>query len=100
MLVPPGLDTVTCTVPAPSAGAVAVTDVGELILKSAALSEPKLTAVASSSSVPVIATVVPPDSRHATGATLVIVGGLGSVSKRRSSIATGALPAVLTRSEK
>jgi hypothetical protein len=44
-VIPPGVTTVTATLPADSAGATAVTEVEELTTKEAA-TEPKLTAVA------------------------------------------------------
>ena len=67
--VPPGVVTVTSTVPAP-AGEVAVIEVAELTVKLVALVAPNLTAVAPVKPVPVIVTDVPPavgpDSAQAT----------------------------------
>ena len=61
-LVPTGVLTVTSTVPAPSGGALAVTEVAELNTTLVAGSEPKLTPLRSVRSVPVMVTEVPPDS--------------------------------------
>ncbi len=57
-LVPPGVVTVTSTVPAVPAGAVAVMLVALLTVKLVAAVEPNLTAVAPVKLVPVIVTVV------------------------------------------
>ena len=57
--VPPGVVTVTSTVPAP-AGEVAVIEVAELTTKLVALVTPNFTAVAPVRLVPVIVTDVPP----------------------------------------
>jgi len=73
-LVPPGVVTVTCTVPAASGGDVAVIAVAELTVKLVAFVEPNLTAVAPVKFVPVIVTEVPPASRPAFGLTPVTVG--------------------------
>ena len=59
-LVPPGVVTVTSTVPAVPAGAVAVILVALLTVTFAALVGPNLTAAAPVKLVPVIVTVVPP----------------------------------------
>jgi hypothetical protein len=80
VLVPPGVLTVTSTVPVP-AGAVAVIEVGEPTLKLVAAVEPNFTAVASWSSVPVIVTVVPPAVGPLAGSSFVTVGALASVLK-------------------
>ena len=68
--VPPGVVTVTSTVPALPAGAVAVICVAPFTVKLVAAVPPKLTAVAPVSAVPVIVTLVPPDSGPAFGAML------------------------------
>ena len=73
-LVPPGVVTVTSTVPAKPAMAVAVTLVALLTLKLVALVDPNLTAVAPVKLVPVIVTMVPPAVGPAVGATCVTVG--------------------------
>ena len=73
-LVPPGVVTVMLTVPADSAGAVAVMLVAPLIVKLVAAVDPNLTAVAPVRLVPVIVTLVPPASGPAGGATCVTVG--------------------------
>ena len=73
-LVPPGLVTVMSTVPALSAGAVAVMLVAPLTVKLVALVVPNLTAVAPVRLAPVIVTLVAPPSGPAVGAMLVTVG--------------------------
>ena len=60
MLVPPGPVTVTSTVPAAPAGAVAVMEVALLTVKVEAAVVPNFTAVAPVKLVPVIVTEVPP----------------------------------------
>ena len=72
-LVPPGVVTVTSTVPAP-AGAVAVIWVALLTVKPVAAVVPKSTAVAPVKFVPVIVTLVPPAGGPAVGLTAVTVG--------------------------
>ena len=57
---PPVVVTVTSTVPAVPAGAVAVTDVAVFTVKVVALVAPNFTAVAPAKFVPVIVTLVPP----------------------------------------
>ena len=73
-LVPPGVVTVTSTVPALPAGAVAVMLVALLIVKLVAAVEPNLTAVAPVRLVPVIVTDVPPPVGPAVGLICVTVG--------------------------
>ena len=73
--VPPGVVTVTSTVPALPAGAVAVTEVADLTVNEAAAVAPKLTAEALVRLVPVMVTVVPPAVGPALGLTEVSVGG-------------------------
>ena len=75
-LVPPGVVTVTSTVPAVSAGAVAVMLVALLTVKLVAAVEPNLTAVAPVRLVPVIVTVFAPASGPAAGATCVTPGAV------------------------
>ena len=58
-LVPPGVVTVTSTVPVP-AGETAVIELSELTVKLVALVEPNLTAVAPLKLVPVMLTELPP----------------------------------------
>ena len=72
-LVPPGVLTVTSTVPEP-AGEVAVTCVGDSALSELALVEPNLTSLAPVRFVPVIVTVVPPAAGPLVGSTLLTVG--------------------------
>ena len=74
---PPGLVTVTSTVPLP-AGAVAVICVAELIVKAATVA-PNWTPVASLKPVPVIVTWVPPPVGPAFGLTEVTVGAASYV---------------------
>ena len=66
-LVPPGVVTVTWTVPAVPAGAVAVIWVALMTVKWWRLSAPNLTAVAPVRLVPVIVTEVPPAVGPAAG---------------------------------
>ena len=72
-LVPPGVLTVTCTVPEP-AGEVAVTLVADSALTPVALVEPNLTSLAPVRFVPVIVTVVPPAAGPLVGSNFVTVG--------------------------
>ena len=72
-LVPPGVVTVTSTVPAPT-GEVAVMPVGLLTVKLAAAVVPNLTALAPVKPVPVIATEVLPVVGPEAGLTPVTVG--------------------------
>ena len=71
---PPGVVTVTSTVPVP-AGLSAVIEVALSTLKSVAAVVPKSTAVAPVKLVPVIATEVPPASEPEVGFRAVTVGG-------------------------
>ena len=73
-LVPPGVVTVTSTVPADSAGAVAVILLELLTVYAPAAVPPKLTAVAPVNPVPVIVTLVPPAVGPDAGLTLVTEG--------------------------
>ena len=72
-LVPPGVVTVTSTVPAP-AGEIAVILVAELTVKLEALLIPNITVVAPVNPVPVIVTVVPPTNGPLVGEMLVTAG--------------------------
>ena len=72
-LVPPGVVTVTSTVPVP-AGAVALMEVALVTVKLAAAVDPNLTAVAPVKSVPVRVTVVPPEAGPLAGDRVVTVG--------------------------
>ena len=74
--VPPGVITVTSSVPAGTAGAVTVILLVELTVSAAAAAEPKSTADALLRFVPVIVTLVSPATGPATGLTAVTVGGL------------------------
>jgi hypothetical protein len=65
---------VTSTVPADSAGAVAVTWVAETTVNEAAAVPPKATALAPVKFVPVTVTAVPPATGPAFGLTAVTVG--------------------------
>ncbi|HET6963194.1 MAG TPA: hypothetical protein VFH58_00375 [Acidimicrobiales bacterium] len=73
--VPPGVVTVTSTVPAAPAGEVAVTRVESTAMTSVAGLAPKLTPVAPVRLVPVIVTDVPPALGPDEGLTPVTVGG-------------------------
>ena len=70
---PPGVLTVTSTVPEP-AGEVAVICVGDSAFSAVALLEPNLTSLAAVRFVPVIVTVVPPAAGPLVGSTFVTVG--------------------------
>lgn len=72
-LVPAGVTTVTCTVPAP-AGETAVILVAEFTVMPVAGSVPKFTAVAPVKPVPTIVTEVPPVDAPVAGPMAVIVG--------------------------
>ena len=74
-LVPEDVTTVTSTVPADSAGLVAVIEVAELTVKFVAAVPPKLIAVAPVRLVPVIVTEVPPAVVPEVGLMDVTVGG-------------------------
>ena len=65
--VPPGVVTVTSTVPACRPGEVAVIEVAELTVKAVAAAVPNLTAVAPVRLVPVMVTVVPPAAGPRSG---------------------------------
>ena len=75
-LVPAGVVTVTSTVPAASAGAMAVIDVGEEKLKLVLVMAmgPKLTTLAPVKLVPVMVTDAPPVVGPVAGLTRVTVG--------------------------
>jgi len=76
--VPPAVVTVTSTVPGVLvAGMVAVTSVDDTTVTLVAAVVPKVTAVAPDSSVPVMATEVPPVMGPESGETDVIVGAGG-----------------------
>jgi hypothetical protein len=72
-LVPPGVVTVTSTVPVP-AGEIAVILVAESTVKLEALLIPNITVVAPVNPVPVTVTVVPPAAGPAIGEMLVTAG--------------------------
>ncbi len=72
--VPPAVVTVTLTVPALPAGAVAVREVADTTVKPVAAVDPKVTAVAPVKLVPVRVTVVPPAVGPLVGLTEVTVG--------------------------
>ena len=74
-LVPPGVVTVTSTVPAVPAGAVAVMVVALVTVTLVAAFEPKLTEAPLTKLVPVIVTTVPLLSGPAAGLMFVTVGG-------------------------
>ena len=78
-LVPDGVVTVTSTMPAAWAGAVAVTLVSDPKVKSASVS-PNRTAVTPVRLVPVIVTLVPPAAGPLAGAIPVTVGTAGGAS--------------------
>ena len=73
-LVPPEVVTVTLTVPADSAGEVAVIDVAELTVTAVAVTVPNFTVAEEVKFVPVIVTVVPPDVKPLVGLTPVTEG--------------------------
>ena len=74
VLVPPVVVTVTSTVPAVPAGAVAVMLVALLTVNAVAAVPPKLTALAPVRLVPVIVTMVPPAVGPEDGLIVVTVG--------------------------
>ncbi len=74
---PPRLVTVTSTVPAVPAGAVAVIAVSESTVKLAAGAWPNETVVAPVKPVPVTVTAVPPAAGPESGERPVTVGGAG-----------------------
>jgi hypothetical protein len=71
---PPGVVTVTSTVPASPAGEVALILVALTTVNEVAAVDPKLTAVAPVNPLPVMVTTVPPASGPALGRTAVTVG--------------------------
>ena len=77
-LVPYGVVTVTTTVPADPAGEAAVIEVLDTTVKLVAATPPKCTAVAPVKLVPVIVTVVPPDSGPVMGERPPRVGSGGT----------------------
>ena len=79
---PPGVVTVTATVPAACAGANAVISVGESIVKLVAAWPPKLTALAPARSLPLTVTLVPPLVGPAAGVRAVTTGRAYSVNRR------------------
>ena len=87
-LVPPGVMTLTSTVPAVPAGEVAVILVAEFTVKAVAAVFPKLTAVTSINPVPLIVTAVPAAKGPCAGEMLVIIGAAIYVN---SSAGEGAL---------
>ena len=74
-LVPPAVVTVTSTVPALPAGAVAVICVALFTVNDVAFVAPNFTAVAPERFVPAIVTLVPPASGPEVGEIPVTVGG-------------------------
>ena len=76
-LVPPGVVTVTSTVPSVPAGAVAVMEVGPFTVKFAAAVVLNFTALAPVKPVPVMVTDVPPVLGPEVGLTEVTAGGEG-----------------------
>jgi hypothetical protein len=76
--VPPAVVTLTSTVPALPAGAVAVICVAEFTVKPVAAVAPNVTAVAPDRFVPVNVTVVPPVVGPAVGEMLVIAGSVAA----------------------
>jgi hypothetical protein len=72
--VPPALVTVMSTVPAASAGAVAVTRPSALTVNELAAAAPKYTPVAPVKPLPVIVTTAPPAVPPVAGLTAVTVG--------------------------
>ena len=80
-LLPCGVVTVTCTVPALAAGgAVAVTWVAEFTVNLVAATAPKCTAFAPVNLVPVIVTLVPPACGPLAGLIPVTAGGGGAAA--------------------
>jgi hypothetical protein len=73
-LVPSGVVTRTFTVPAASAGEIALIEVDDVTLKLAALTEPKLTAVAPIKFAPLTVTLVAPPTGPLPGVTFVTLG--------------------------
>jgi hypothetical protein len=79
LLVPPGVVTVTSTLPVP-AGAVAVIWLAERTVKAGARVVPKRTAVAWLKLLPVMVTAVPPPDDPEAGLTELITGGDAAVA--------------------
>ncbi len=77
-LVPPGVVTVTSTVPTEAGGELAVIVV-ELVTVKVAAWLPNSTALAPNRLLPVMLTVVPPMVKPPVGVTAVTVGGGGSI---------------------
>jgi hypothetical protein len=93
-VVPPGVDTVTSTVPVPG-GETAVTEVEELTVKLVALVDPNLTSLADPSLVPVIVTTVPPAAGPLEGSMLVTADSWTNVNWSAALVAL-LPPGVLT----
>ena len=72
--VPPGVVTVTSTVPAKAAGAVAVHEVPEVHVTLLPAADPKLMVAPTAKPVPVTVTTVPPDAMPDAGLSPVTVG--------------------------
>ena len=85
--VPPGVVTVTSTVPAPSPGVVAVIEVALLITYDVAGMPPKYTLVANFKFVPVMVTEVPPPNGPAVGEIPMTVGGATKVNWSAADVA-------------
>ncbi|BBH18908.1 hypothetical protein Back11_02530 [Paenibacillus baekrokdamisoli] len=94
--VPPVVVTLTSTVPALPAGAVAVICVAEFTVKPVAAVAPNVTAVAPDRFVPINVTVVPPDVGPDVGEMLVIVGAAVNVYWSAADVAD-VPPGVVTR---
>src|SRR5260370_3807444 len=94
--VPPGVVTVTSTVPAASAGEVVVMLVSLTTVKVSAVVSPKLTTPAPVKPVPVIVTTVPPASGPAAGVTAVTTGSGKVYVKRSADLVAEVPPAVVT----
>src|SRR5208283_830056 len=86
-LVPPGVVTVTSTVPAEPAGETAVIWVVEVTVKLDAAVVPNITAVAPVNPVPVIVTVVPPATGPAAGVIPVTTGTGSYVNSSTGEVA-------------
>ena len=96
---PPGVVTVTSTVPAAPAGDVAVIDVALFTVKLAAAVAPNFTLVAPVKPVPVMATLVPPAVGPPTGEMEVTMGNdAGTVMANGTVYAVGA-PALPSSSQ-
>jgi hypothetical protein len=75
---PPGIVTVTSTVPTAPAGDIAVIAVEDFTVKLVAFVEPNLTALTFLKKVPSMATTVPPVAGPLLGVTVVTVGSLAA----------------------